>query len=742
MRSAISLSCLMGFLVVGCADATCDKNAQVGPIGAKGASCAGVALGEPLLGSAATCRGAVAQCSANERTLLQGALDCLDRLPSCAAGQEAGWSAQRDGCFEPLEALSAACRDAVFPSGVPDGGFDAGVPDAGRQPLTDGGGALAFVAVADESTFAFAWVPTQASTEVAKWELNVFDEDSSLADGGARLPELFFGPGNRRTAELTDAGNGVARRFFLAGVNEQLELVVGANDAGRSTDAGQAQCQLSAQCPPQQVCDLGQCKVQQCQNSSTCPPAYLCTNATTPSSCVRQAADGGFIFGTSDAGAAAPAPFLSAAVSVKTGPPSFHQRPVGGFVGVRPDMVAIDSARQFVALEQNGQPVGHYTVSRGSDFELDSTSASIIDTVGRRVRLAWSEENQVLFACYSVGTGVRLRRSLDYGKSWGNDALTLVPDDDGGAPSITDCDLAPWRSGQVVMVTVEDDALKVRTVADNLSQVGATETAFASAERDGGSSSFYSPARPAIATLPSDSMIHIGFTVARNLGASVDTEVVAVYRDGTTQGYTQPKFLNAAGTAQGNAFTQDHVAIAIDPKTKRGIAAYTANESAGGGLYNTVYVSIWLPASRVWTTGSDLTVFVTDTSNTTSYLFADKRQADLWDAYSPSVATMRDGRVWLSVVAGKRQGVNELHQYLVGFDFEKQSPVAGRGWFLPPAMQMSSTIAVDPRSGGNVAPASNSVIATDGQISVYGAFIEGVGTLNEIENRAIFVNRP
>ena len=48
----------------------------------------------------------------------------------------------------------------------------------------------------------------------------------------------------------------------------------------------------------------------------------------------------------------------------------------------------------------------------------------------------------------------------------------------------------------------------------------------------------------------------------------------------------------------------------------------------------------------------------------------------------------------------------------------------------------------DPRAAGNYVPESNSALAADSQISVYGAFVEGVGTLNAMENRGVFVTRP
>ena len=125
-------------------------------------------------------------------------------------------------------------------------------------------------------------------------------------------------------------------------------------------------------------------------------------------------------------------------------------------------------------------------------------------------------------------------------------------------------------------------------------------------------------------------------------------------------------------------------------------------------------------------------------------VFPAKTQADVWDAFSPSLAATKNGKLFLSVVAGKRSGagVRDLQMYLVGFDFDATSPIAGKGWFLPPAVKMSSSKVFDPRPASGTVPPNVSAIATDRQLSVYGAFIEGIGAMNEQENRAVFVSRP
>jgi len=111
------------------------------------------------------------------------------------------------------------------------------------------------------------------------------------------------------------------------------------------------------------VCNLGSCQTQSCTNSNTCPGGYLCDTTTGANRCVR-------IFGldagtfdagsSSDAGVDRPLPFLSEKVSATTGAPGFSSEMfVSPFVARNPDIVAVDSARQFVAMEQESQLFGH-----------------------------------------------------------------------------------------------------------------------------------------------------------------------------------------------------------------------------------------------------------------------------------------------------------------------------------------------------------------------------------------------
>src|SRR4051794_35228456 len=138
----------------------------------------------------------------------------LDNLAVCAAASKASFVAKYNACYASAGSLSEACRVSVFGSVVPggDGGMpDAGpLGDAGRQPIAEdaGGSALDFVAVADETGFAFAWAARQPAS-VAQWELNVFD----LSGDGGRLPEQYLTPGSKRSYEQAAAA-GIARRYY------------------------------------------------------------------------------------------------------------------------------------------------------------------------------------------------------------------------------------------------------------------------------------------------------------------------------------------------------------------------------------------------------------------------------------------------------------------------------------------------------------------------------------------------
>jgi hypothetical protein len=759
-RVGLSGALCSWLLACGGGPVVCEK-ADALDLSKKAGDCTGLELAKPF-GTHAVCGEKVKPCTKAEQDTLQSMVVCLENLSACTAATKDAFVARQTACYASAPSLSEACRVSVFGQSVPgqDGGADAGpAVDAGRPPAGPGAGAVDLIAVADETGFAFAWSTRQSAT-VAKWELNIFEESG---DGG-RVPEIYITPGSARSFEIA-AGPMVARRYYLAGVENDLKLVYGsAPDAGMVvSDAGMT-CLVATDCPPNRVCDLGQCQKQSCQpgGAATCPAGYDCF--ASDMLCNRQFSDAGSLDagGSSDGGSFVSLPLLSESVIAKTGTPGLladggHEFPsyaVGGFSARRPELVAADSARQLVMLEQENQPFGHFTVRRGKELITDFGSTTPLDTTGSRVKLAYVAESDTVYACYGVGRGVRIRRSRDMGNSWGaaSDAVTLEPEDDGGFSSrFSDCAIAPWKNGAAIFTYVEDDSIVVRTVDSTLSTVSSPETIFFSSPADGGGGNLFAPQHTTIATLPGNlpdggagSIVQIGFTGTRLVGGSTSTDVYGLYRDANTGTFLGAELIDNTGsgmTSVANGDRKDFVSIVIDPKTGRSLAAYTVAET--GGAYNTVYLSLFdLPTKpKKWLTGSDLTVFVKQ--QTASLVFPARNAADLWDAFSPSLAVTKAGKIFLSVVAGKRgAGGNDFRMYLVGFDFKQQSPIGGLGWFVPPAIKLNDARVFDPRPGTNVVPPNVSTIATDGQLSVYGVFIEGVGQFGEIENRAHYLSRP
>lgn len=739
----------------------CDK-ADAIDLSKKAGDCSGLDLAKPL-GDKAACADKVKPCSQAEKDSLQSMLVCLDNLAVCVAAKKDTFLAGQGACYASASGLSEACRLSVFgpiiphqDSGVPDAGPP---PDAGRQPAPDGGSGLDFVAVADETGFAFAWGGRQPAT-VFQWELNEF---YSAGDGGPEVHKTFYlTPGSLRASEDPGQGALVARRYFLAGVNQDKAQVFGEPpDAGGIVPDAGLTCMVATDCPLDRVCDLGQCKDQKCQpgdaGASTCPAGYDCPPAM---SCTRAFLDAGVLDAGSglDGGAFVPLPMLSEAISVVTGKPgllpdggyAFPSFTVGNFAALEPNIVAIDSARQFVSLQQANAPFGHVTTRRGQELVDDFGTTSAIDTLGKGVKLAYVPESDTVYACYNVGRGVRVRRSRDLGRSWGTSAVTLQPADDGGFGShFTDCAVAPWKNGAAMITYVEDDSIVVRTVSETLSVSEPPDYVFFSSPTDGGGANVYQPSHTTIATLPGNladggmgSIVQIGFTATRTSGSGADSDVYSLYRDGTTGTFLPAAVVNDIGTHVGTVLAQDNVTIAIDP-TGRSVAAYVSAENGPNGTYNTIYLSLWLAAQKQWITGSDLTVFAKDVTGTNFYVFPARSAADAWDAFSPSLAVTKAGKIFMGLVAGKRSGGgNDFRMYLTGFDFNAQSPIGGKGWFLPPARQLADNRVRDPRAANNVIPFNVSAIATDTQLSVYGVFIEGIGQFGEIENRAIYVSRP
>lgn len=733
VAAAVSLS--------GCGVSVCDRNAQV-DLGKKSGDC-GAPASNNLLGDKSSCSGKVSPCAKADQDLLVKALDCVDKLAVCASATRDGWAASERACYAPLSGLSKGCSDSLFGGVIPgeDGGADASV-DAGPEPLEDGGHGVFLVGVADETTFAFAWTTLQPGTP-ARWAL------AARGDGGA-TSELAVEPGTRIDFMIADAGPGA--RFHLVGYDSTGALVLGNPDAGSvQVDAGPSACQGPLDCPPDRVCDLNQCRAQSCQTgSSTCPSGYDCLAST----CYRSFSDGG----TFDAGAAdasvsnQPLQFISNPVALVRGAPGVGPTvPMGGFPGRRADLVAIDTARVFVAMEQEGQLIGHASSRRGLDYVQDMGTTSNIDTVGNRVKATYNAESQTIFVCYNVGRGIRVRRSTDFGRTWGTTATTIDPVDDGGLTAkINDCDIAPWKSGGALMVTVESDSLAVRTVSPALS-VGDPEAAFLASPPDAGN--IQNPVRPAIATLPADSIVHVVFTGTRVLGTMVsDTEPFGVYRDGSLGGFTQPKFLNPGVATPGTSYPQDWTTVAVDPISKKAIAAFTSLEMSpsGGATVATVYTSLWgtvssyCPTGRCWSTGTDLNVFALASDNNTTILFPTKLKNDLWDAFSPNLSVSPAGKMFLSFAAGPRVATaGDYRLYLVPFDFELQSPVStSKGWYVTPVRQLSTTRVFNPGSVSTVPPPTITSFGADSQISVYSSFVEGTGNNGEIEGRVMYTPRP
>ncbi|MBI3185757.1 MAG: hypothetical protein HYZ28_26770 [Myxococcales bacterium] len=753
-----------------CGGGLCDRSESL-DMAKKAGECGGQS--GKVLGPKAQCTQSVTACSGADQAALSSMLDCLEKLPTCTQDQAASWSASRQSCFDRASSISESCKSAVF-GGVlpgqdagPDGGEDAGV-DAGRQPMTDGGGAIELIAVADETDFAIAWTARQKGA-VAQWEVN---SENAI---GIRYPEVLV-PGARLGLEDRDAGAGVKKGFFVVGLSSTGEVVLGepeVSDAGRPDAGG---CSGPLDCPVDRVCNLGSCQVQACvpPNSDTCPGGYLC-NAVT-ARCVRVF---GLDGGVTDAGSALDGgdgrrrPFISEMVTLSTGSPSFGPEVfVSRFPVTRngPEVVAIDSARQYVAMEQENQLFGHLTVNRGKDFvQNDVLQTFNIDTIGSRVKLVWLPGNRSLLACYNVGLGVRVRRSFDLGRTWPDVLDVSNPDpQDGGTPVlIQDCDLAPWRDNKAIMVTKDGDDLAVRVVTDVPFGVAAPEVAFVSSGADAGN--IFNPERAAIATAPEDYVVHVGFTGSRVVATGTDTEVYAVYRDSSSAGvFGQPMRINESSVTPGNPMPQDHVALAVEPKRacqkdadcgagigcnlsakvcskRRAIAAFGSLESVGALTYSVVYVSLWNPNVKAWGTGSDLSIFAKNSTGTAYLVLPGRQINEGWDAFAPSLATTPSGRVFLSFLAGPERAAAaaDYHPYLVGFDFDKDSPLANaKGWYLAPAKRAGTTRAVDPAMGGNAVPPTWGSLAADSQLSVYLGFVEGIGPMSDERNRAVMVSWP
>ncbi len=721
----------------GCGSTVCDRNETFDPT-SKAGDCSGALPGR-VLGTKNACSNALSSCSDADKTALDELMGCWENLPVCSQADQANWKSQSDGCYGKVANLSEACKNAFFGSEpIPgsDGGTDGldGGVDAGIQPDTTDAGALDLIAVADDERVALAWTSSQPGP-VVKWQVNGY----SAAD--VPLEPTFVTPPSTMNYSAS-VGAGTKMKYFVVGMDGMDQLVSGVPDAG-TPDAGMGdggmQCTSNFQCPIDGICDIatGACESLSCTDSNVCPAGYLCGGASKV--CERQALmeDGGIDAGTTEEQVGEqPKPFVSELVEVTTAPATFSaERFISVFAAKNIDGVAIDSARQFAVMEQEGQIYGHVTQNRGETFKL-----SPLDPSGSRPKAAYEPQSGTVFLCYNALGGVRVRASSDFGKTFPG-ALDLKNEDplDGGAVlPIQDCDIAPWQNGTALVTALEGDTVKLWTVTRDLTVQGDVETVFTS------SSQWFAPKSLAIATLPSDFQVHVLLSASRNTAGAPDTEIVDMYRDQSTSGaFVGPK--SVSGPFQPNPFPQRAPAVAIDPVTKRAVAAFVSEESNTGGLKkDTVYVSFWFPASKGWGTGPDLNVFVQDQFN--KYMIMPERQlGEQWLARSPSVTATSNGKVFVSFMAGEETGGQaNLQPWVVEFGVEAENrklQAGQKGWYIGTAANLT------PETGMRVANISGDdyvgpIITSDHQISHYVFFVEGVGNGGVTPNRPVVISRP
>ncbi len=777
MRLPLVVGAVSAALLAACGKNVCDRSGSF-DLASKSGTCGTVAVSK-VLGSGDTCTSAVKDCSDGERKTLEDLMTCYEALPVCASDAIGAWTTAELGCRAKALSVSATCRRSFFANvdlttdGGTDGGVDAGV-DAGRQPMTDGGGALTLIAVADESDFALAWSSSQPGP-AELWELSTLTED------GGRLPVELLTPASLRAYIVRDAGLGVTRSFVLAGLEPDGGVCFGLVDAGTprpdagSADAGDAGgCVEPTDCPKERVCTAGVCKSVACNGPGACPAGYDCLG--NPTVCTRTFEKDA---GTPDAGPpdAGPGPlalpFLSPLASATTAPPRFAAAdlPVTPFAGKDPEILAIDSARQVIAVEQDNQLFAYTTDSRGRRYD-----ASRIDAVGTRARLAYQPSNDTLFACYDtftpLGRGVRVRRSRDQGRTWGGptevaDFVNPAPDDGGTGDVIRECDIATWRSGQVLVATVEGDNITVRTLTDNLIP-GAADVAFAGEriypQADGGlpgsgQSALFEPRHLALATLPSEFMVQVVFTANNWFNGSAkppwtqSSDVWGVERDATTAGVFRPAE-RLTGALLGTTLPRDYPTVAIDPRSKRAVAAFTlrqsiTNDTGATVLRDNVVISYRGLNSKQWATDTDLSVFARSSNK---YLVMLERNAPLdpdWSAFSPAIAITPAGKIWVSYLAGP-PGVSSRNQavpYAVEFDLSKTNPLLTspnpeKGWFVPPAIRIGAVQGQQSSDGQSDVRRGMMATSVDAQLSIYTVYSEASGPTAGEPGRPLVKARP
>ena len=103
---------------------------------------------------------------------------------------------------------------------------------------------------------------------------------------------------------------------------------------------------------------------------------------------------------------------VSELVEVTTHVPTFSaSKPITEFAPDNaPSAAALDTARQVLLMQQESGIYAHETRSRGQRF-----AGHLVDPLGSDAHVAWQPSNQRLYACYTVGLGVRVRRSFDGG---------------------------------------------------------------------------------------------------------------------------------------------------------------------------------------------------------------------------------------------------------------------------------------------------------------------------------------
>lgn len=728
--SLVTVGAASLLLLGGCSNETCERNALV-DVGATAGDCSGAPTGH-LLGDDASCRNGIDACSDADQAQLRTIINCFGQTQVCSAATADRYQAALASCARGASELSQPCYDAFFSDGVPGGGdgTDGGsTVDAGPDPITDGGNGVELVAAVDGTDVAFAWSQKQPGP-VSRWQLlgrtRLEERDPEIDLGGASVIDFF----------MADAG--IERhRFFVVGRDEQGEIARGVVETAQ-VDAGVGRCNNPLDCAPELVCDLGQCRAQACSaQNDTCPTGYQCYLDL----CHRVTSDGG----TFDAGQPTTPterqslPFVSNLVEVEAGPASFSATSyVGAFPARRPAIAAADTARVLVSVEQESSMLAHASSRRGRDLPSDALTAFSIDTVGAQAKATYNPEGKRYFVCYSVGRGVRVQASADFGRTWGTSAVTFEPDADAGLSSIIqDCAVAPWREGGVMLTTIEDEGVVVRALTSDL-QLTSREVAFAP-----NPAGYFGPVHPAIATVPADHIVHITFSASRlGSGSTPDMDPVGIYRDGTLGTFTEPQCLS--GQASGIPNAQDWTTVAIDAATGRALAAFVSVEPAPDSTpISTVYTALWNPQQRKWASGSDLNVFVANQN--TSLLFPNKAPAtDVWHAFSPSVVVLPSGKLWLTFAVGPRGPLTgDYRMVAVAFDFDLQSPLGtSRGWYVRPVTQVSDTRVLAPRIPGGTPLTPVSALAADRQLSIYGVFIEGLGANGDQEGRAVYFSRP